>query len=396
MSYRSIPIIPNFIDLKNKAIQFFMHWLSFSASAKNNETTCFYGISHFSFHNHIRHLSPGYFSLVMASGIVSLAAHIYGFNMVAHGLLYFNIVAYLWLLVLFIARLFLYWNLCKADFYNLDISPGHLAFVAGSAVLGVQFVRFWDHYYLAVLMYVLSSVAWLFLIYAFFTVITVAHEKPKFSKSISGSWLLIIVSTQSIAVLGIQVAHHFNIYVEPILFCSLILFLCGCMFYIFIITLIVYRMSFFDLLAKEFAPSYWINMGATAISVLAGSHLITNADKWFFLQDILPFLKGFTLLYWAIGTWWIPFVVIMGIWRTVLKQFPLKYHPLYWSMVFPLGMYTVCTYKMAQALQLSFLKELSEVFVYIALGSWIITFVGMVVYYLRHPFFKDDSLPLQD
>ena len=126
------------------------------------------------------------------------------------------------------------------------------------------------------------------------------------------------------------------------------------------------------------------------------NEIVAVGDKWFFLQDILPFLKGFTLLYWAIGTWWIPFVVIMGIWRTVLKQFPLKYHPLYWSMVFPLGMYTVCTYKMAQALQLSFLKELSEVFVYIALASWIITFVGMVVYYLRHPFFKDDSLPLQD
>lgn len=373
---------------------FFAYCLHFSAVVKNNKSPYFAGLRNFDLRNNIRHLSPGYFSLVMASGIVSVAAHLFGLDWIAHGLLYFNIGAYLWLLALYAARLVLHWNYCVADFYNLNVSPGYLAFVAGSAVLGTQFTILWDNYFLAVLMYTVSSVTWLFLIYAFFTVITIAKEKPKFSKSINGSWLLIIVSTQSIAVLGVHVVNSFNIYPKPILFCSLILFLCGCMFYIFIITLIVYRMSFFDLLAKEFAPSYWINMGATAISVLAGSLLINSAGKWFFLQDILPFLKGFTLLYWAIGTWWIPFVVIMGIWRTVLKQFPLKYHPLYWSMVFPLGMYTVCTSEMANALQLSFLQDVSAVFVYIAIGSWLITFVGMIGYYLRHPFFKEDMTPL--
>ena len=34
-------------------------------------------------------------------------------------------------------------------------------------------------------------------------------------------------------------------------------------------------------------------MGA-AISTLAGSNLILNAQNWSFIQEILPFLKGFT------------------------------------------------------------------------------------------------------
>ena len=95
-------------------------------------------------------------------------------------------------------------------------------------------------------------------------------------------------------------------------------------------------MSFFEMRAEEFAPAYWINMGAVAIYTLAGSNLILNAQNWSFIQEILPLLKGFTLFFWAIGTWWIPLIFILGLWRHVYKQFPLKYHPQYWGMIFPL------------------------------------------------------------
>lgn len=59
----------------------------------------------------------------------------------------------------------------------------------------------------------------------------------------------------------------------------------------------------FNLHAEDLGPPYWITMGADAIAVLAGSVLIINAEKWQILIELLPFLKGFTLLFWAIGTW---------------------------------------------------------------------------------------------
>lgn len=176
-------------------------------------------------------------------------------------------------------------------------------------------------------------------------------------------WLLIIVSTQSISVLGSQVSGYIPFSQDIVLFFTLAMFLCGCMFYIIIITLIVYRMSFFEMRAEEFAPAYWINMGAVAISTLAGSNLILNAQNWSFIQEILPFLKGFTLFFWAIGTWWIPLIFILGLWRHVYKQFPLKYHPQYWGMIFPLGMYTACTVKLSQALELHFLMVIPSIFI---------------------------------
>lgn len=135
----------------------------------------------------ISKLSPGYFALVMATGIVSIAAHIFDYGMIAEGLLYFNIFAYLWLLVFSVLRFIFYRQHGIADFYNLNKSPGFLSFVAGSAVLSSQFVLIWSSYTLGVFMYFLSVITRLFLIYTFFTVITIAANKPNFTKSINGS-----------------------------------------------------------------------------------------------------------------------------------------------------------------------------------------------------------------
>jgi tellurite resistance protein TehA-like permease len=93
---------------------------------------------------------------------------------------------------------------------------------------------------------------------------------------------------------------------------------------------------------------------------------------------VLPFLTGFTLFFWATATWWIPLLVILGDWRHVVKRVPLVYHPVYWAIVFPLGMYTAATYQLAHALDLPFLLVIPRWFVYVALAAWLLVCAGML------------------
>ncbi len=119
-------------------------------------------------------------------------------------------------------------------------------------------------------------------------------------------------------------------------------------------------------------------MGAMAISMLAGSLLIINAPDAPFIASLAPFLKGFTVFYWATGTWWIPMLVILVMWRHIYKRFPLTYDPLYWGAVFPQGMYTACTYQLAYAMNLRFLNVIPKYFIYVALLAWLLVFLGLV------------------
>jgi len=251
--------------------------------------------------------------------------------------------------------------------------------VAATSVLGVQLVVVLGQYAVATALWGLAIVLWAVLTYGVFAAFTVKQLKPSLAEGISGGWLVAVVATESISNLGGLLLPRFGSRQEMLLFFTLVFWLCGGMLYIWMISLIFYRYTFFTFSPSDLMPPYWINMGAMAISTLAGTTLIANAQGSPLLHRMEPFLWGFTALFWATATWWIPMLFILAVWRHAYRRFPLRYDPLYWGAVFPLGMYCVATLRLSQVFQLPFLMAIPRVFLVLALAAWSAAFVGLLV-----------------
>jgi tellurite resistance protein TehA-like permease len=326
----------------------------------------------------VANLFPGYFALVMATGIISIATFLLEMRVLAWTLLVINLVAYAVLCLLLLLRLSIFFSRVRADIADHVRGPGFFTVVAGTCVFGSQLVIVLGEFGAAAVLWIVGLFLWAIIMYAFFTAITVRENKPSLEGGLNGSWLIAVVATQSISVLGTLLATRWQAYRELMLFFTLSMFLLGCMLYLLLITLIFYRFTFINVTTATLTPPYWISMGAVAITTLAGARLILEAPGWGFLGEILPFLKGFTLFFWAAGTWWIPLLLILGFWRHVYKRFPLRYDPQYWGMVFPLGMYTVCTFQLSKAINFAPLLFIPRFFIYVALAGWLATFAGLI------------------
>ena len=324
--------------------------------------------------------------MVMATGAVSIASQQQGLHALAGALLWFNVAAWLALCVLNALRAALHRTRFFADLGDHLRGPGFFAAVAGTSVLAAQFLIVEPVDRIAVALAIVALVLWFLVTYGVFVGLTVKSEKPTLERGISGTWLLAVVATQSLAVLGALLAAH----AEPALkleldFAALGLWLFGGMLYGWLMTLIFYRYTFFRLTAVDMTPPYWINMGAMAISTVAGALLVGGAHDAPLVESILPFVKGVTVLYWAAATWWLPLLLAFGVWRYVVERFPLRYDPLYWGAVFPIAMYAIGTRTMADVLSLDFLAVVPPIFLVAAVAAWAVVLVGWLAHVVPRP-----------
>jgi tellurite resistance protein TehA-like permease len=330
----------------------------------------------------IANLHPAYFALVMATGILAVGCHLLGLPTLPRLLFAINIAAYAILWALTIVRAARYPAKFFGDFSSHQRGPGFFTTVAATGVVGTQLVIQQSMVDAARVFWWVAFVLWALLTYAIFAAITTKKDKPPLADGINGGWLTAVVATQSVVVLG-TMAPPLSIPREAMILGLVSLWLAGGMLYIWMISLIFYRYTFFRFLPTDLMPPYWINMGAMAISTLAGALIIKMAATSPLLMSLMPFLKGFTLLFWATATWWIPMLLVLGVWRYVMRKIPLTYDPLYWGVVFPLAMYTVATYRLAEALPAPYLMFIPKLMIGAALTAWLMTFLGLVMQLVR-------------
>lgn len=327
----------------------------------------------------LKDFPPSYFSLVMATGIVSLACHLVCLQPVALGLFWLNILQYALCLSCSLYRLARYPRLMWQDLTHHARGPGFLTLVAGSNVLGVQFIVLANQPAIAQALWLLAGPLWLLCMYAMLAGVTLTQHKPTLEQGLNGTWLLCTVSSASVCVLGSYLATRFTD-PELILFVCVAAYMVGIMLYVLIMSQILYRWLFLDLEAGELSPSYWINMGALAISTLAGARLLTAGADSVLVQSLAPFILGLSVFVGAFACWWIPFLLLVFVTHRVRYGIGIHYDLQNWSVVFPLGMFCVASFNFLPLVHQQVFLPLIQVVAYIALAAWALTFIGL----LRH------------
>jgi tellurite resistance protein TehA-like permease len=326
--------------------------------------------------SNVRVLFPGYFAMVMATGIVAIGAAQQELRWLADALYAVAAVTFLVLAVLLVWRLAAVPTLLATDLTSHAKGFAFLTTVAATNVLGSASGMIHGWWTLSWWLWWLSLALWAFFVYATLFAVVLKGPKPGLGNGINGTWFLLTVSTESVVVLGaLLLGRHPS---DLLAFALIAAFALGVVLYLIVMTMVFLRWTFTELEPTEADPPAWIAAGAVAITVLAGSNLLGSQRASPRIERLAPFIEGTVMLAWATATFWFPLMVAIGVWRHAIHRVPLRYHPSYWALVFPLGMYGAATFRMRVAVRLDALAWLPKVTLAVALAAWTAAFVGLL------------------
>ena len=326
--------------------------------------------------SNVRTLFPGYFAMVMATGIVAIGTAQQEIFWLAEPLYAIAAVTYVVLAVLLTGRLAVAHKLLAADITSHAKGFAFLTTVAATNVLGSASGIIHGWWTLSWGLWWFSLALWALFVYATLFAVVLKGPKPGLDKGINGTWFLLTVSTESVVVLGsLLLGRHPS---DLLAFSLVAAFTLGLVLYLIVMTMVFLRWTFHELQPTETDPPAWIAAGAVAITVLAGSNLLAAASSAPRLARLAPVIEVLVTLSWATATFWFPLMVAIGVWRHLVRRVPLRYHPSFWALVFPLGMYSASTFKMRAVLGIDEGAWLSSVVLLLAGVAWAATASGLV------------------
>jgi tellurite resistance protein TehA-like permease len=329
----------------------------------------------------LRDFFPGYFAMVMGTGIVAVAARLLGRDLVAWPLFALSLAAYPLLWALLLARIVRFPRAVLADFMSHQRGPSFLTIVAANGVLGSQFAVFDTLTFLLPGLFWFSLLLWVVIVYGFLSAVTVGTAKPDLEHGLNGGWLLLVVATEAIAVLACFLASRTNA-PPSLVFAALAYYLLGA------IVCTALGSNPVPLGVPPDAPG---RDGCALVDQYgcggdcdpcrraadgAAGHRSQSGAVATFRNAVHRTSVGYKHLLDSTSRHPVHL-------RKELQRSPHGYDPGLWSVVFPLGMYVAATHDYATEAHLSFLDAIPHAVFWVALLAWVLTFVGMWVQLLR-------------
>jgi tellurite resistance protein TehA-like permease len=309
--------------------------------------------------------TPDVFATVMATGIVSIAAGDHHYYKLSDALGVLAMLCFAVLVAVVIAAAAarsrkLFWDLTDPD-----VTLRLFTFVAACAVLDTRL-----SFNLAMLrvLGVVALLAWLGLI-----VLTArnmsAHRWAALRDHAHGAWELASVGTSGLAIVMGQISYYTGH--RGWLLVAVPVWLSAIAIYALMTSLILWRAIVERRDRDGFAPDSWIMMGGLAIATVAGDVLHQQLSGW-----PAAAVRTVTIVTWVVATLWIPPLIYFGLHRITQRPDVLQFTGAWWSMVFPLGMYSAATDAMAVEVGARSMQTISLVFFWDAFAVWLIVVVA--------------------
>jgi tellurite resistance protein TehA-like permease len=305
----------------------------------------------------------------MATSIISTGAFALGQSWLSQALLVIAAVGSAVLCVAVAIQLLFFRTMVAADFLNPARAFAFFSVTAGIDVLGVRLATARHPLATAILAGVAATL-WLGLTYGVPAGLLVARSHDSAIRDVNGTWLLWVVATQSLSLVASTLAPVWPSQTGLLAPFAIGLWSVGLVLYLLLISLIFLHWLAEPMTPQTLTPPYWILMGATGIIVLAGARILGLPATVPVVKATAAFVEGFSFTLWAFGTWWIPLLIVLGIWRHLRHHWPLTYDASLWSVVFPLGMYSVATLTFGKIAHLAFMEPLSRFMFWVALAAW--------------------------
>lgn len=323
-------------------------------------------------------LTPGYFALVMAGGIVSVGLGLEGFEVLSGALLALCAAAYAVIVVLNAVRLAAFRSAVRADFLDPGRAFGFFTFVAGTNVLGVCLAMAGAPWAAAFLVAV-AAPAWLVLGYVIpWTAVLGRRERPMGTEA-NGTWFTWCVASQSVAAACATLEPLAAEWRTGLAELAVGAWSVGVIGYAAVGVLVAPRLLRYPIRPEDLRPQYFVPMGAMAISVLAGSRIVEMTDAPV-AETARALVSGASVVFWALATCLLPALVAAGVWRHLVRRVPLVYEPGLWSLVFPLGIYAVAGICLGRADRLPVVQAIGQAGLWVALAAFTATFAGMALH----------------
>lgn len=324
----------------------------------------------------VERLSPGYFALVMGTGIVSIGLHMAGLEAVSLVLLGIAAVSYLVLWVLYVWRAFAYREAMLRDVRGPEMVFAYFTVVAGTDVLAVRLLQA-GLVWVALPLVFLGAALWFVFGYLLpWQVFMTRDGKPILART-NGTWFIWAVASQSLAVGMAQIQPHLGSGTRWVGILAVLSWSVGVALYAGVAILVLLRIIHFGITPQEFEPPYWVTMGAMAIAVVAGTNIV-DMQSTPMVDATRALIAGTVVVFWSICMWLIPMLIGAGVWRHVLHRVPLRYVPTLWSMVFPLGMFAVASINLGRVDRLPVVETIGYAALIVAAAVWLLVFLAML------------------